>query len=97
MLDSARICIIAFVASAGVVQWQYRSFPSFGRRFDSYRPLQQFHLPADSLTPVLPRRTRNRERFDLSAQHRVEDFEDHDGVISVGHYDFQSFAFQIGA
>ena len=25
---------------AGVVQWQYRSFPSFGRGFDSHRPLQ---------------------------------------------------------
>src|ERR1700676_3300852 len=24
---------------AGVVQWQYRSFPSFGRGFDSHRPL----------------------------------------------------------
>src|ERR1700675_332379 len=27
---------------AGVVQWQYRSFPSFGRGFDSDRPL---HIP----------------------------------------------------
>jgi hypothetical protein len=26
--------------AAGVVQWQYRSFPSFGRGFDSHRPLQ---------------------------------------------------------
>ena len=26
---------------AGVVQWQYRSFPSFGRGFDSHRPLQK--------------------------------------------------------
>src|SRR5262249_55985139 len=25
---------------AGVVQWQNRSFPSFGRGFDSHRPLQ---------------------------------------------------------
>ena len=26
---------------AGVVQWQNRSFPSFGRGFDSHRPLQK--------------------------------------------------------
>src|SRR6266702_4692528 len=26
---------------AGVVQWQYRSFPSFGRGCDSHRPLQK--------------------------------------------------------
>jgi hypothetical protein len=26
---------------AGVVQWQYRSFPSFGRGFDSHRPLHK--------------------------------------------------------
>src|SRR6185437_11555308 len=29
-----------FASRAGVVQWQYRSFPSFGRGFDSHRPLQ---------------------------------------------------------
>ncbi len=28
---------------AGVVQWQYRSFPSFGRGFDSHRPLHTLH------------------------------------------------------
>jgi hypothetical protein len=27
--------------AAGVVQWQYRSFPSFGRGFDSHRPLHK--------------------------------------------------------
>jgi hypothetical protein len=30
-----------FAVRAGVVQWQYRSFPSFGRGFDSHRPLQK--------------------------------------------------------
>src|SRR6266481_1460772 len=30
---------------AGVVQWQYRSFPSFGRGFDSHRPLQKSRSP----------------------------------------------------
>jgi hypothetical protein len=29
------------VHKAGVVQWQYRSFPSFGRGFDSHRPLHK--------------------------------------------------------
>src|SRR6266851_7834286 len=29
------------IIRAGVVQWQYRSFPSFGRGFDSHRPLQK--------------------------------------------------------
>src|SRR5579859_5658649 len=30
---------VTVVWNAGVVQWQYRSFPSFGRGFDSHRPL----------------------------------------------------------
>ena len=35
------LCIISKLGKrAGVVQWQYRSFPSFGRGFDSHRPLQ---------------------------------------------------------
>ncbi len=35
------LCIIGTLEKrAGVVQWQYRSFPSFGRGFDSHRPLQ---------------------------------------------------------
>ena len=35
------LCIISALGKrAGVVQWQYRSFPSFGRGFDSHRPLQ---------------------------------------------------------
>jgi hypothetical protein len=35
------VCIIKpLLPRAGVVQWQYRSFPSFGRGFDSHRPLQ---------------------------------------------------------
>src|SRR6267378_4277581 len=29
------------ITRAGVVQWQYRSFPSFGRGFDSHRPLHK--------------------------------------------------------
>src|SRR5690349_5357819 len=33
---------------AGVVQWQYRSFPSFGRGFDSHRPLHKSRVrPGD--------------------------------------------------
>lgn len=32
--------IVPFSIGAGVVQWQNRSFPSFGRGFDSHRPLQ---------------------------------------------------------
>ena len=36
----ASLCIITKLEKrAGVVQWQYRSFPSFGRGFDSHRPL----------------------------------------------------------
>ena len=36
-------CIIGRLEKrAGVVQWQYRSFPSFGRGFDSHRPLQKY-------------------------------------------------------
>jgi hypothetical protein len=36
------LCIINKLEKrAGVVQWQYRSFPSFGRGFDSHRPLQK--------------------------------------------------------
>src|SRR5579863_5118167 len=34
-----RGAILQEFAWAGVVQWQYRSFPSFGRGFDSHRPL----------------------------------------------------------
>src|SRR6266852_6850151 len=34
-----RFRFASFVVRAGVVQWQYRSFPSFGRGFDSHRPL----------------------------------------------------------
>jgi hypothetical protein len=34
---------------AGVVQWQYRSFPSFGRGFDSHRPLQSNQTVTDDL------------------------------------------------
>src|ERR1700731_1938616 len=30
---------------AGGVHWQYRSFPSFGRGFDSHRPLQSPCFP----------------------------------------------------
>ena len=38
----AWLCIINKLEKrAGVVQWQYRSFPSFGRGFDSHRPLQK--------------------------------------------------------
>jgi hypothetical protein len=38
----AWLCIINKLESrAGVVQWQYRSFPSFGRGFDSHRPLHK--------------------------------------------------------
>ena len=38
----AQLCIINELESrAGVVQWQYRSFPSFGRGFDSHRPLHK--------------------------------------------------------
>src|SRR5258707_3430907 len=34
------LCIISALGKrAGVVQWQYRSFPSFGRGFDSHRPI----------------------------------------------------------
>jgi hypothetical protein len=37
----AQLCIInKQERRAGVVQWQYRSFPSFGHGFDSRRPLQ---------------------------------------------------------
>ena len=36
--DSARFDSVS-VEQAGVVQWQNRSFPSFGRGFDSHRPL----------------------------------------------------------
>jgi hypothetical protein len=37
----ASLCIInTLERRAGVVQWQYRSFPSFGHGFDSRRPLQ---------------------------------------------------------
>src|SRR6266853_3301186 len=36
---SRRFASVSF--RAGVVQWQYRSFPSFGRGFDSHRPLQK--------------------------------------------------------
>ena len=39
VLAIASTCIIRKYG-AGVVQWQYRSFPSFGRGFDSHRPLQ---------------------------------------------------------
>jgi PilZ domain len=35
---------------AGVVQWQYRSFPSFGHGFDSRRPLQQSHVEPRPMT-----------------------------------------------
>jgi hypothetical protein len=39
---AAWLCIInELEGRAGVVQWQYRSFPSFGRGFDSHRPLHQ--------------------------------------------------------
>jgi hypothetical protein len=34
-------CFASLVCRAGVVQWQYRSFPSFGRGFDSHRPLHK--------------------------------------------------------
>ena len=38
---------------AGVVQWQYRSFPSFGRGFDSHRPLQILkHLRYIHIFPI---------------------------------------------
>src|SRR5713101_1959861 len=39
---AGRLCIImsGIGTRAGVVQWQYRSFPSFGPGFDSHRPLQ---------------------------------------------------------
>ena len=30
----------SLIIRVGVVQWQYRSFPSFGHGFDSRRPLQ---------------------------------------------------------
>ena len=40
--EVAELCIITKLENrAGVVQWQYRSFPSFGRGFDSHRPLQK--------------------------------------------------------
>src|ERR1700756_4393282 len=40
--DIAGLCIIEPLDKpAGVVQWQYRSFPSFGRGFDSHRPLHK--------------------------------------------------------
>jgi hypothetical protein len=55
----------SLVTRAGVVQWQYRSFPSFGRGFDSHRPLQQL----DELTHgafATPRfRVEVRRLFDL--------------------------------
>src|SRR5438309_5722903 len=42
-MRAARLLVIieAPEKRAGVVQWQYRSFPSFGRGFDSHRPLQK--------------------------------------------------------
>jgi hypothetical protein len=41
VLAIMHLCIInSLLPRAGVVQWQYRSFPSFGRGFDSHRPLQ---------------------------------------------------------
>src|SRR5882672_12454803 len=44
-------CIIGSLEKrAGVVQWQYRSFPSFGRGFDSHRPLQ-IHSKEVTLSP----------------------------------------------
>ncbi len=44
------LCIISALGKrAGVVQWQYRSFPSFGRGFDSHRPLQILKKLRDSL------------------------------------------------
>src|SRR5262249_4682063 len=36
---------------AGVVQWQYRSFPSFGRGFDSHRPLQNTRTQVEEQSP----------------------------------------------
>src|ERR1700688_652107 len=35
--------------AAGVVQWQYRSFPSFGRGFDSHRPLQILSVRSEEI------------------------------------------------
>src|SRR5579859_8291345 len=46
---------VTVVWNAGVVQWQYRSFPSFGRGFDSHRPLhnsRSFNWPYTANLPV---------------------------------------------
>src|ERR1700730_9217470 len=42
---------------AGVVQWQYRTFPSFGRGFDSHRPLQILRNSSSKFTSHIPDRT----------------------------------------
>jgi hypothetical protein len=50
VLAAASLCIISKLEKrAGVVQWQYRSFPSFGRGFDSHRPLQILNKLCNSL------------------------------------------------
>ena len=46
------LCCNTAQMSAGVVQWQNRSFPSFGRGFDSHRPLQ--HSKAVTRKPHFP-------------------------------------------
>ena len=50
----ARLCIISKLERrAGVVQWQYRSFPSFRYGFDSRRPLQILNELRRALSDVL--------------------------------------------
>jgi hypothetical protein len=47
---------------AGVVQWQYRSFPSFGRGFDSHRPLHNSRVNCP-YTADLPESSMKMKRF----------------------------------
>src|SRR6266481_9780548 len=48
---------------AGVVQWQYRSFPSFGRGFDSHRPLHKSRSFNCPYTANLPESSFKMDRF----------------------------------